>query len=50
MLAQATFDRGPNLEVRVNVKRKNNAICIGHHYMQTNINNVNKTPPTNNWR
>ena len=32
-------------------KQKHNAICVGHHYMQTNTNNVNKIiPPTNNWR
>ena len=24
-------------------KKKHNTICVGHHYMQTNINNVNKT-------
>ena len=31
---------------------KHNAICVGHHYTQTNKNNVNKTRarPTNNWR
>ena len=22
---------------------KHNTICVGHHYMQTNTNNVNKT-------
>ena len=24
-------------------KLKHNTICIGHHFMQTNTNNVNKT-------
>ena len=24
-------------------KQKHNTICIGHHYVQTNTNNVNKT-------
>ena len=24
-------------------QNKNNPICDGHHYMQTNTNNVNKT-------
>jgi hypothetical protein len=24
-------------------KQKLNMICVGHHYMQTNTNNVNKT-------
>jgi hypothetical protein len=24
-------------------KQKHNTICIGHHFMQTNTNNVNKT-------
>ena len=24
-------------------KHKHNAICVGHHYMQINGNNVNKT-------
>jgi hypothetical protein len=24
-------------------KQKHNTICIGHHYAQTNTNNVNKT-------
>jgi len=23
--------------------KKHNTICVGHHYMQSNINNVNKT-------
>ena len=23
--------------------QKHNTICVGHHYMQTNTNNVNKT-------
>jgi hypothetical protein len=24
-------------------KQKHNTICVGHHYMQTNTNNVNKS-------
>ena len=24
-------------------KQKHNTICVGHHYAQTNTNNVNKT-------
>ena len=24
-------------------KQNHNIICVGHHYMQTNTNNVNKT-------
>jgi len=24
-------------------KHKNKSICVGHHYMKTNTNNVNKT-------
>jgi hypothetical protein len=24
-------------------KQKHNTICIGHHYAQTNTNNINKT-------
>jgi hypothetical protein len=24
-------------------KQKHNTICVGHHYMQTNTNNENKT-------
>jgi len=24
-------------------KKKKNIICVGHHYIQTNTNNVNKT-------
>jgi hypothetical protein len=24
-------------------KQKHNTICVGHHYAQTNINNVKKT-------
>ena len=24
-------------------ERRNNTICVGHHYTQTNTNNVNKT-------
>ena len=27
---------------RRETKPKNNAICVGHHYAQTNTNNVNK--------
>ena len=31
---------------------KQNTICVGHHYTQTNTNNVKKdvSPTTNNWR
>ena len=28
---------------RRKTKQKHNTICIGHHYVQTNTNNVNKT-------
>ena len=28
---------------RRQIKTKHNAICVGHHYAQTNTNNVNKT-------
>jgi hypothetical protein len=33
-------------------KENKNTICVGHYYMQTNTNKVNKTrtPHTNNWR
>jgi len=27
---------------RRQTKQKHNAICVGHHYTQTNTNNVNK--------
>jgi hypothetical protein len=27
---------------RGKVKQKHNTICVGHHYAQTNTNNVNK--------
>ena len=31
-------------------KQKHNTICVGHHFTQTNTNNVNKPrSPTNNW-
>jgi len=23
--------------------KKHNTLCVGHHYMQTNSNNINKT-------
>jgi hypothetical protein len=29
---------------------KQNTICVGHHYAETNTNNVNMSPPTYNWR
>ena len=29
---------------------KQNTICVGHHYAETNTNNVNMSPPTFNWR
>ena len=38
---------------RRQAKQKHNTIYVGHHYTQTDTNNVNKTfmsPPTNNWR
>ena len=25
------------------IKQKHNILCVGHHYAQTNTNNVNKT-------
>ena len=28
---------------RNQTKQKQNTICVGHHYTQTNTNNVNKT-------
>ena len=28
---------------RRKTKQKHNTICVGHYYMQTNRNNVNKT-------
>jgi len=28
---------------RGKTKQKHNTICVGHHFMQTNTNNVNKT-------
>ena len=28
---------------RKTTKQKHNTICVGHHYVQTNTNNVNKT-------
>ena len=33
-------------------KQRHNTICGGHHYVQTNTTNVNKSCdlPTNNWR
>jgi len=27
---------------RLKTKQKHNTICVGHHYTQTNTNNVNK--------
>jgi hypothetical protein len=32
---------------RRKTKQEHNTICVGHHYVQTNKNNVNKTK---NWR
>ena len=29
--------------IRRKTKQKHNTICFGHHYAQTNTNNVNKT-------
>jgi len=28
---------------RGQTKQKTNTICVGHHYTQTNTNNINKT-------
>ena len=28
---------------RIKTKQKHNTICVGHHFTQTDINNVNKT-------
>jgi len=28
---------------RRKTKQKHNTICVGHHYTQANINNINKT-------
>jgi hypothetical protein len=28
---------------RRQTKQKHNTICVGHHYVQANTNNVNKT-------
>ena len=28
---------------RWQTKQKHNTICVGHHYEQTNTNNINKT-------
>jgi hypothetical protein len=28
---------------RRQINQKHNTICVGHHYAQTNTNNVNKT-------
>jgi hypothetical protein len=28
---------------RRKIKQKHNTLCFGHHYVQTNTNNVNKT-------
>jgi hypothetical protein len=28
---------------RIQTKQKHNTICVGHHYMQTNTNNIYKT-------
>jgi hypothetical protein len=37
----------PNLQPRETARRqtkqRHNAICVGHHYTETNTNNVNKT-------
>jgi len=30
-------------ENRTKTKQKHNTICVGHHYTQTNTNNVNNT-------
>jgi hypothetical protein len=31
-------------------KQKHSTICVGHHYVQGNTNNISKSPPTNNWK
>jgi hypothetical protein len=28
---------------QIKTKQKHNTICVGHHYSQTNKNNINKT-------
>ena len=33
----------PGYTRRAKTKQKQNAICVGHHYTETNTNNVNKT-------
>ena len=36
---------------RRKTKQKQSTICVGHHYTQTNTNNVNRIcTPANNWR
>jgi hypothetical protein len=39
------MDHPENLAIkkRSQAKQKHNTICVGHHYAQTNTNNVNKT-------
>ena len=37
------MDNPGKLANRGKIKQKHNTICVGHHYIQTNTNNVNKT-------
>ena len=44
--AEGTITNGQSREtgnIRRNTKQKHNTKCVGHHYVQTNTNNVNKT-------
>ena len=34
---------GTQYTKRRQTKQKHNTICVGHHYTQTNTNNINKT-------
>jgi hypothetical protein len=47
---EGAFKNGQSIEIgnigytrRRKTKQKRNTICVGHHYAQTNTNNVNKT-------
>ena len=44
---EVTIHKGQSRETgntrRRKTKQKHNTICVGHHYTQTNTNNVNKT-------
>ena len=41
----ATFDTEDTTQIQHRYKqnKKHNTKCVGHHYTQTNTNNVNKT-------